>query len=93
MNQQLRLIFPKGVSLSNISLEQGYLFASNMNARILSSIDDTTPAKLFINIFGKEALDKLNLTLIEPKDVFFKSCQRLTYFSLGKRERAFNLRN
>lgn len=70
MNQQLRLIFPKGVSLSNISLEQGYLFASNMNARILSSIDDTTPAKLFINIFGKEALDKLNLTLIEPKDVF-----------------------
>jgi IS30 family transposase len=69
MNQQLRLIFPKGISLSNISLEQGYFYASNMNARILSSIDDTTPAQLFINIFGKEAFDLLNLTLIDPKDV------------------------
>lgn len=72
MNQQLRLIFPKGVSLSNISLDQGYLFTSNMNARILSAIDDTTPTQLFINIFGKEAFDLLNLTLINPKDVVLK---------------------
>lgn len=73
INGQIRVIFPKGVCLSNITLEQCYLLSSHLNARILHSLNDASPTQLFIEIFGIEMLRKLHLQVIDPTEVSLKS--------------------
>ena len=72
VNGQIRTIFPKGVCLSNITLEQCYRLSSHYNARILHSLNDATPASLFIDIFGLEVFRKLHLEIVEPTKVSLK---------------------
>ena len=69
LNQQIRVIFPKGSILSNITKELCDEISSNLNSRFLNSIDGKRPIDLFIEYFGIEVLDKLNLKIIEPNDV------------------------
>ena len=69
LNQQIRVVFPKGCPLSNITPEQCNEISSNLNSRYLNSIDGKRPLDLFIAYFGEEAYKKLHLRTIEPKDV------------------------
>ena len=69
LNQQIRVIFPKGCLLSNITQDLCDEISSNLNSRYLNSIDGTTPSELFIKYFGEEIFKKLNLKVIKPNDV------------------------
>lgn len=71
-NAQLRPIFPKHAILNEYSQQELYLAASNLNSRCLNSIDNRTPADLFIEIFGIELLSLLHLKKIPAKEVKLK---------------------
>ncbi|MCQ2966967.1 MAG: IS30 family transposase [Alphaproteobacteria bacterium] len=68
-NEQIRRIFKKGVLLSNITFDQCNVISSHLNSRFLNSIDGKRPCDLFIEYFGIEIFKKLNLQIINPKDV------------------------
>ena len=72
MNAQLRTPFPKKAVLNEYDQEELYYIASNMNSRKLNAIDDKTPSDLFTAIYGEEALAKLHIKKISPKDVSLK---------------------
>lgn len=69
LNQQIRVIFPKGCLLSNITPELCNEISSNLNSRYLNSIDGKRPLDLFVDYFGEEVYRKLNLKIIEPNNV------------------------
>ena len=71
-NAQLRPIFPKHAILNEYSQQELYLAASNLNSRCLNSINNRTPADLFIEIFGIELLSLLHLKKIPAKEVKLK---------------------
>ena len=71
-NAQLRPIFPKHAILNEYSQQELYLAASNLNSRCLNSIDNRTPADLFIEIFGIELMSLLHLKKIPAKEVKLK---------------------
>lgn len=84
-NAQLRPIFPKHAILNEYSQQELYLAASNLNSRCLNSIDNRTPADLFIEIFGIELLSLLHLKKIPAKEVKLKpihNYSKLTAISL-----------
>ena len=68
-NEQIRAVFKKGVLLSNITFDQCNVISSHLNSRYLNSIDGKRPCDLFIEYFGIEVFNKLNLQIIEPKEV------------------------
>lgn len=69
LNQQLRVVFPKGCPLSDITPELCNEVSSNLNSRFLNSIDGKRPLDLFIAYFGEETYRKLHLRVVEPNDV------------------------
>lgn len=69
LNQQIRVIFPKGCLLSNITKQLCDEISSNLNSRYLNSIDGKRPVDLFIEYFGKDILNKLGLKIVKPNDV------------------------
>lgn len=75
-NAQLRPIFPKHKVLNEYNQNELYLATSNLNSRCLGSIDDRTPAELFIEIFGKDLFSLLHLKKIPPKEVVLKPIHR-----------------
>lgn len=68
-NKQLRVIFGKKTTLSNITLGQCQEFASHLNSRPLASLGGATPCQLFISIFGTKLLHALGLKEMDSKDV------------------------
>lgn len=75
-NSQLRWVIPKKAILNDCVQDDLYVLASNMNARMLSSIDDSTPYQLFKEVYGEEVLQKLHITDIAPKEVRLKPIHR-----------------
>lgn len=72
INSQMRQVFPKKKNINDYSQEDIYFVASNLNSRLLSSIDDKTPSTLFIEIFGENLFKLLHLKTIDPKKVLIK---------------------
>lgn len=72
INGQMRQIFPKKQNINDYTQEDIYFVASNLNSRLLSSIDNKTPSTLFIEIFGENLFKQLHLKIIEPKKVLIK---------------------
>lgn len=75
-NSQLRWVIPKKAILNDCVQDDLYVLSSNMNARMLSSIDDSTPYDLFREIYGEEVLQKLHITYIPPRDVTLQPIHR-----------------
>lgn len=75
-NSQLRVPFPKKAILNDYSQGELYEVASNMNSRMLSSIDDKTPYDLFVAIYGEETANKLHIRKIPAKEVTLKPIHR-----------------
>lgn len=71
-NAQTRPIFPKHAVLNEYSQDELYVAASHLNSRRLSSIDDRTPADLFVEIFGEEMLEALHQKRIPADKVKLK---------------------
>ena len=71
-NAQLRAIFPKHSLLDSYTQNDLYFAASNLNSRHLNSIDDKTPADLFIEVFGIELFEALHLKKIKGDEVKLK---------------------
>lgn len=71
-NAQLRAIFPKHSLLDSYTQNDLYFAASNLNSRHLNSIDDKTPADLFIEVFGMELFQALHLKKIKGDNVRLK---------------------
>ena len=69
LNDQIRVIFPKGCLLSNITQDLCDEISSNLNSRYLNSIDGKRPLDLFIDYFNEELYKKLHLKVINPNDV------------------------
>ena len=69
INSQLRLYIDKKADISEVTQEQCYELASHLNSRLLSSLGASSPVDAFIELFGEEALHKLHLRKIEPKNV------------------------
>lgn len=71
-NSQIRTIFPKGEVIKNLSQEKLDLIVSNFNCRTLLSLEDHTASQAFGDVFGEEALKKLNIKIIDPRDIIIK---------------------
>ena len=69
LNQQLRIIFPKGTDLRDLTRAKCNEISSNLNSRFLNSIDGKRPIDLFVEYFGIEILKKLGLRIIDPDEV------------------------
>lgn len=69
LNQQLRIIFPKGEDLRDLTRSKCNEISSNLNSRYLNSIDGQRPIDLFVEYFGAEILNKLGLRTIDPDEV------------------------
>ena len=69
LNQQLRIIFPKGTDLRDLTPAKCNEISSNLNSRFLNSIDGKRPIDLFVEYFGIEILKKLGLRIIDSDEV------------------------
>ena len=59
MNKQLRMFFPKGKYLSNFSNDDVKRINIFLNKRKLKSLDEFSPEKVFIRIFGEKVFNNL----------------------------------
>jgi len=68
-HELFRYIYPKGTTF-NYSTQQDFNKAtSHVNSLKRKSTDYSTPIELFYAYFGREILDKLNISLIDPNEV------------------------
>ena len=72
-HELLRYILPKGKSFDNLTQQDLNLIASHVNSLKRKSTDYSTPIEKFYAFFGKEILDKLGISLIEPNNVILKN--------------------
>ena len=85
INSQLRLFIDKKADLSNITQDQCYELASNMNCRLLNSLAASSPMDAFIQLYGEETLPKIHQHKIEPKSVAPKHIIKLIKTSIIRR--------
>ena len=65
----IRRILPKGTSFDNLIQEDVSLMMNHINSYKRKSLNDKSPYEVFVLIYGQEAADKLNLSLIEPDNI------------------------
>ena len=68
-HELFRYIIPKGSSLNDYDQTDFNKITSHVNSLKRKSTDYSTPIELFYAFFGREILDKLNISLIEPNSV------------------------
>lgn len=65
----LRRILPRGTSFDTLNQSDIDLVISNLNSYKRKLYDDVPAIIRFGSIFGKDILDRLNISLIQPEDV------------------------
>ena len=68
-HENLRKIFPKGVSLNRFSPEQIQLSVSHLNSFARASLNNIPAISLFEQLYGKKILQKLGIKLIPPEEI------------------------
>lgn len=71
-HENLRRIFPKGVSLDSLTQEDVNWGMSNMNSMLRKEYGDVTAIARFEAIFGKKILPLLGIRPVEPDKVVLK---------------------
>lgn len=71
-NSQIRIIFPKGEVIKGLAQDKLNFICSNFNCRTLLSLGDHCASQAFVDVFGEEALKKLNIQIINPRDIIIK---------------------
>lgn len=72
-HELFRYILPKGSSFDNLSQDDFNLITSHVNSLKRKSTDFSTPIEKFYAFYGREILDKLGISLIEPNNVILKT--------------------
>ena len=72
-HELFRYIIPKGSSLNDYDQTDFNKITSHVNSLKRKSTDYSTPIELFYAFFGREILDKLNISLIEPNSVILSA--------------------
>lgn len=67
-NEYMRDVFPKGVSIPDVTQEKVSLAASHINSKRRKSLAGRSPVEIFIGQYGEECLRKLGLQPIPPQD-------------------------
>lgn len=65
----IRYILPKGTSFNKLNIYDCNLIASHINSLCRESLNKKSPYQIFEALYGKDILDKLNITYIKPDDV------------------------
>ena len=65
----IRRILPKGKSFERLSQEQISLMMSHINSYKRKKFNDVCPYKMFEMLYGKDVLDKLNISFIPPENI------------------------
>lgn len=65
----IRMVFPKGNSLDNLTQDGVYLLACHINSLIRKKLNDRSPATAFSFFHGAQTLRDLNLAAIPPEEV------------------------
>ena len=68
-HELFRYIVPKGSSFNDYDQTDFNKITSHVNSLKRKSTDYSTPIELFYAFFGREILDKLQISLIEPNSV------------------------
>ena len=68
-HELFRYILPKGSSFDDLTQNDFNLITSHVNSLKRKSTDFSTPIEKFYAFFGREILDKLGISLIEPNNV------------------------
>lgn len=68
----LRYILPKGTSFNHLTDDDVNLIMSHTNSYKRKSIGSSSPIELFYAMFGVDILDKLGVSIINPRDVHLK---------------------
>ena len=71
-HERFRYVLPKVVSFDNLTQKDFDLITSHVNSYKIKSIDFSCAIEKFYAFFGKEILDKLNISLIPANDVLLK---------------------
>ena len=71
-HERFRYVLPKEVSFDNLTQKDFDLITSHINSYKIKSIDFSCAIEKFYAFFGKEILDKLNISLIPANDVLLK---------------------
>lgn len=68
-HELIRRIVYKGTSFDQYTQELINLMMSNINSYPRARLNDNNPYKVFEALFGKEILDFLNISFVEPDDI------------------------
>lgn len=68
-HQYLRYILPKGKSFNTLTQDDFNKITSHVNSAKRKSIAYSTPIELFYAFYGKDILNKLGISLIDPNSV------------------------
>lgn len=72
-HEYIRRYIPKGISINNYTEKNIFDMMCNINSTPRKSLDWKTPYEIFVNMFGKEALDKLGIYRINSKDIILNN--------------------
>lgn len=72
-HEYIRRYIPKGISINNYTDKNIFDMMCNINSTPRKSLDWKTPYEIFVNMFGKEVLDKLGIYRINSKDVILNN--------------------
>lgn len=72
-HEYIRYILPKGTSFAGLSQIDCNLLASHINSVPRISLGNLTPYQLSLQIFGKDILDKFNISKIDKDEVNLSS--------------------
>lgn len=68
----IRRIIPKGVDISVYNQDQISLMMNHINSYSRPELGDKTPYEMFEFYYGREILNKLNITLVPPTEIILK---------------------
>lgn len=68
----IRRILPKGTSFNNFTQQDINLMMSHINSYSRSTLSNQTPYQAFLEYYGKDVLELLDVSLIPPNDIILR---------------------
>lgn len=72
-HEYIRRYIPKGISMNNYTDKNIHDMMCHINSTPRKSLDWKSPYEVFVEMFGNEALDKLNIYKVNSKDIILKN--------------------
>jgi transposase, IS30 family len=72
-HEYIRRYIPKGISMNNYTDKNIHDMMCHINSTPRKSLDWKAPYEVFVEMFGSEVLDKLNIYKVNSKDIILKN--------------------